>query len=277
MTEFETIQHTHAFQSKNTLKRQLNTLGIKPGDNIIVHSSLKSMGWIAGGAQAVVEALMETVAQNGTIVMPAQSADNSEPAYWMLPPVPEAWHELIRQSMPAYDPHLTHLRGMGKIADCFHRHPATIRSAHPAHSFMAWGKNAANWMGEHPIDDSFGMRSPLGKLYNADVKIVLIGVGYDSCTALHLSEYLAPGLATSPQGAAVKQHGKRIWATYDMADLDSDVFPELGEAFEKIHLEVGIEGMLGQASCKVVPMKPLVEFGVGWITERRLSETVTEE
>lgn len=126
MSELNTIRHTHTFQSTNTLQQQLHTLGIKTGDNIIVHSSLRSMGWIAGGTQAVVEALMETVTRTGTIVMPAQSADNSDPSYWRLPPVPEEWHESIRQSLPAYNPHLTNLRGMGKIAECFHRHPETI-------------------------------------------------------------------------------------------------------------------------------------------------------
>ncbi|WP_342513768.1 AAC(3) family N-acetyltransferase [Sporosarcina sp. FSL K6-1522] len=274
MSEFETMVQTQSFQSKETLKEQLTTLGIRPGDQLIVHSSLKSMGWIAGGAQAVVEALIETVTPKGTIVMPAQSADNSDPSYWMLPPVPEAWHEPIRQSIPAYDPHLTHLREMGKIADCFHRHPETIRSPHPAHSFIAWGRHAAQWMSKHPLADSFGMTSPLGQMLEADVKIVLIGVGYDSCTALHLSEYLAPGLTTSPQGAAIIQNGKRIWATYDMADLDSDIFPELGKAFEESHTEPTLDGKLGQATCKVIAMNPLITFGTQWMHEHRTRTTV---
>jgi aminoglycoside 3-N-acetyltransferase len=266
MSEFETILNTYAFQSKNTLKEQFSSLGINPGDEVIVHSSLKSMGWIAGGAQAVVEALMETITTQGTIVIPAQSADNSEPSYWMMPAVPEEWNEPIRQSITAFDPHLTHLRGMGKIAECFHRHPETTRSNHPTHSFMAWGKNSNEWMSEHPLDDSFGLGSPLGKMIDTDVKILMIGVGYDSCTALHLAEYLAPGLTHSPQGAAIMEDSKRIWATYNMADVDSDVFPQLGEAFEKEHPGNFTVGKLGQADCKVVPMKSLVDFGTRWMT-----------
>lgn len=271
MTEFEAIQQTHLFQSKETLKVQLNALGIKQGDHIIVHSSLRAMGWIAGGAQAVVEALIETVTSSGTIIMPAQSGDNSEPAYWMLPPVPQAWHEPIRQSIPAFDVHLTPLREMGKIADCFHRHPETIRSPHPAHSFIAWGKNAVDWMDEHPIGDSFGMSSPLGTMLGTDVKIVMIGVSYEACTALHLSEYLAPGLTASPQGAAIIQNGERIWATFEMADVDSEIFPELGRAFEDMNPDTVLNGNLGQAPCKIVLMKPLVEFGTEWVTDRRKS------
>ncbi|MBK3496642.1 AAC(3) family N-acetyltransferase [Viridibacillus sp. YIM B01967] len=265
MTEFDVIQKTNVFQSKDTLKVQLQELGINIGDSIIVHSSLSKMGWIAGAEQAVIEALLETVTITGTIVMPAQSAANSEPSYWALPPAPEPWHQAIRDSLPAYDPHLSPLRGMGKIAECFLRHPATIRSAHPAHSFMAWGLNAEEWMREHPIESSFGLASPLGKMMQHDMKILFIGVDYDSCTALHLSEYLADVQNKSPQGAAMMVDGRRQWVTFNMLDVDSDRFPEIGNAFEKDHSEHLYYGKLGQASARVITMKPLIEFGTAWL------------
>src|SRR5690606_39008061 len=139
MTELMSIFNTPEFQSKASLKRQLKELGIHKGDQIMVHSSLTSMGWISGGAQAFDEALTDTVTGSGTIVMSSQSADNADPVYWMEPPITENWHADLRDSLPAYDPHLTGLRGMGKSAECFHSHPSTIRSPHPSHSFMAWG------------------------------------------------------------------------------------------------------------------------------------------
>lgn len=267
MSEFDRVQETTSFQSVETLKQQLQTLGIQSGDSIMVHSSIKSMGWIAGGAKAVIDALMETITPEGTIVMAAQSAENSEPSNWMLPPVPKDWHEPIRQHMPAYDPHLTPLRGMGKIAECFHRHPKTIRSYHPVHSFMAWGKHAEKWMMEHPLEDSFGMGSPLGTFLNENVKILLIGVGYDSCTALHLSEHLLETKTYMNQGAAMLVDGERLWIEYQSVDGDSDRFPELGEAFEKTHADAFFVAKLGQADCRVIQMKPLVEFGTEWLKE----------
>lgn len=267
MTEFDIIVETKTFQSKETLIEQLKELGIQPGDSLMVHSSLKSIGWVAGGAQAVVEALVETITEEGTIIMPAQSADNSEPSYWMLPPVPEEWHQPIRDTWPAYDPHLTPLRGMGKIAECFHRHPKTIRSPHPAHSFMAWGKHAEEWMKVHPLEESFSDQSPLGKLVEADVKILLIGVGYDSCTALHLAEYRQDDLSTSPQGASMMIDGKRVWKTFDMVDVDSERFPQIGKDFEAAHPEAYVTGKLGIGDVKLVQMKPLVEFGTIWLKQ----------
>lgn len=261
MTELMTIMATKELQQKSKLKEQLQKLGIRAGDAIMVHSSLSAIGWVVGGAQAVVEALLETVTEKGTIVMPAQSADNSDPKYWMAPPVPEDWYQPIRDHYPAYDPHLSPLRGMGQIAECFHRHPETIRSMHPAHSFMAWGLHAADWMSEHPLEDSFGERSPLGKMMPAEVKIILIGVGFDSCTALHFAEFAQENRTTSPQGAAMMLGGKRVWQTYECVDTDSDMFPELAGAYPHSFAE----GQLGQAKTIIVPMRPLVEFGIQWL------------
>ncbi|WP_223640666.1 aminoglycoside N(3)-acetyltransferase [Planococcus sp. 4-30] len=267
MSELLNILNTPQFQSKETLKQQLQQLGIEAGDAVMVHSSLKSMGWIAGGAQAVVEALIETIMEAGTLIMPAQSADNSDPVYWMEPPVPENWHQPIREQLPAFDPHLSGMRGMGKIAECFHRHPATIRSPHPSHSFMAWGSQAAHWMSEQPIDDSFGKQSPLAKMMQAKVKILLIGVGFDSCTALHYAEFVQENRATSPQGAAILKDGKRVWQTYDCVEMDSDRFPEIAKAFPG---DIS-EGLLGQAQTRLVEMKPLVEFGIEWLRKHPAS------
>lgn len=265
MTELMSILNTPEFQSKGSLKRQLNELGIQKGNQIMVHSSLKSMGWIAGGAQAVVEALMETVTDSGTIVMPSQSADNSDPVYWMEPPIPENWHADLRRNLPAYDPHLTGLRGMGKIAECFHRHPSTIRSPHPSHSFMAWGADAAEWMRDHPVEDSFGEGSPLEKMMKAEVKILFIGAGFDSCTALHYAEFAQDDRTTSPQGAAIMLNGERVWQRFECVDMDSDRFPEIAKDFQG---DIRT-GKLGQAEVKLVYMRPLVEFGIEWLQKNK--------
>lgn len=261
MTELLSILNTPEFQSKETLKGQLTALGINPGDALLVHSSLKSMGWIAGGAQAVVEALMETITVEGTLIMPAQSTDNSEPSYWMNPPIPENWQQPLREELPAFDPHLTAMRGMGKIPETLHRHPETLRSPHPSHSFIAWGKHAAEWMSEQPIENSFGPGSPLGKMMESDVKILLIGTGFDSCTALHYAEFVQENRTTSPQGAAVMEDGKRQWIEFDCVDMDADRFPELAKEYPG---EI-TTGMLGQAEVKIVAMRPLVEFGIEWV------------
>lgn len=263
MHEFSLIVNTPEFQSKETLKRQLRTLGIQPGDHLIVHSSLRAMGWVSGGPQAVVEALIETITNKGTIVMPSQSPDNSDPYYWMAPPVPKEWHQSMREEMPAYDPNLTPLREMGKVAECLHRHPETIRSPHPAHSFIAWGNKAKEWMSEHPLEDSFGEGSPLGKMMKDEVKIILIGTDFDSCTALHFAEFAQETKKYMPQGSAMMINGKRVWKEYRWLDMNSDRFPKIAHDYPG---EM-IEGKLGQAKTYIVRMRPFVEFGIHWLKQ----------
>src|SRR5215207_6962478 len=67
----------------------LRDLGVAPGDLLLVHTSVKALGWIPGGAVAVVQALRDAVGADGTIVVPTQTAGNSDPSAWQHPPVPE--------------------------------------------------------------------------------------------------------------------------------------------------------------------------------------------
>lgn len=109
---------------------------------IIVHSSLSSIGWISCGAVAVVEALMKVVTEEGTIIMPTQSSDLSDPKHWSRPPVPEDWWQIIRDNVPAFDSRITPTRGMGEIVECFRTYPNVVRSNHPL-EFCCMGKTCS--------------------------------------------------------------------------------------------------------------------------------------
>ena len=83
---------------KADIKRKLKEIGLESGDNVIVHTSLKSMGYVCGGAQAVIEALIETVGENGTIMMPTQSWKNLDPETGVHGEVDEKDWPLIREN-----------------------------------------------------------------------------------------------------------------------------------------------------------------------------------
>ena len=109
-----------------SLIRDLRALGVRPGMFLILHCSLSAIGWVCGGPVAVIRAVQTALRSYGTLVMPTHSGDLSDPSLWENPPVPKTWWEKIRRTMPAYDPELTPVRGMGTVADCFRKQSSVV-------------------------------------------------------------------------------------------------------------------------------------------------------
>ena len=255
--------------SRSMVVAALRAAGVIDGSVVIVHASLSALGWVVGGGQAVVEALFEVVGSRGTIAMPAQSSYLSEPSRWQHPPVPEAWWQTIRDEMPAYDPHLTGVPTMGAVAEALLRHPASVRSAHPASSFMAHGPMAAEIVAMHDLGDAFGDTSPLARLYDLDARIVLLGVGHGNNTSLHLAESRTDWAARHriEHGAPVMVEGQRRWVTHDDVDHDADDFEACGAAFAATGGELRVA--LGAGEVVACDMRSFVDFGVGWLDANR--------
>ncbi|MCY1691590.1 AAC(3) family N-acetyltransferase [Exiguobacterium sp. SL14] len=106
---------TRNMVTKSQIKEALRELGVTPGMKLFVHTSLKQIGWIPGGVQALIEALQEVVTSEGLIMMLKQSTDNSDPKNWSQLAVPEEWWETIRREMLTYDPAKTVTRGIGRV------------------------------------------------------------------------------------------------------------------------------------------------------------------
>jgi aminoglycoside 3-N-acetyltransferase len=254
----------------DSLVADLRALGVPAGGTVIAHTAMSTLGWVCGAAQAVVEALISALGEHGTLVMPAFSAHLTDPAHWRHPPVPESWWPTIRASMPAFDARLTPTRQIGSVADTFLRAPGTLRSAHPHDSFAARGPAAASLLADHALEEGFGDRSPVGRLYAADASILLLGVAHGNNSSLHLAEHRArwPGRRIVEQGAPLTVDGRRRWVTFPALFYDSDDFARLGEDLER-ETTIVRTGAVGAATGRLMRMRPLVDYGVAWLERHR--------
>ncbi|MEU6124398.1 AAC(3) family N-acetyltransferase, partial [Streptomyces sp. NPDC047123] len=117
--------------TRDSLAKELHALGVRPGETLLAHTSMRALGWVSGGAVAVVQALLDALGPDGTLVVPAQSGENSDPAQWRNPPVPEEWWPRLRASLPAYDPLTTPTLGVGVVPEAVRTWPGGRRPAPP--------------------------------------------------------------------------------------------------------------------------------------------------
>ncbi|MFH9123579.1 AAC(3) family N-acetyltransferase, partial [Streptomyces globisporus] len=121
-----------------------------------------------------------------------------------------------------------------------------------------------------PPDCHLGEDSPLARLYEADARILLLGTGYATCTAFHLGEYRMPGPPRRSYRCVVASRGVRRWWEYEDVALDDGDFAALGAAFEEAAAEGDVRvGRVGAAECRLVRLRPAVDFATAWLTEHR--------
>lgn len=159
------------------LVRGLRDMGILPGDSLFVHSSLRSIGYVEGGAETVIQALQEAVGRNGTLVIPT---------YYMPGGTIHGTCELNDYVFDVQK-HGTH---MGRIPEVFLKTKGIFRSIHPTHSVSAWGRHARYLTESHHRAPSvFGEGSPWQRILEiSDAKVLGLGISMGPVTFYHVLE-----------------------------------------------------------------------------------------
>jgi aminoglycoside 3-N-acetyltransferase len=223
-------------------------LGLKPGMIVMVHSSLGQVGWTEGGPITVIEALLDTLGPQGTLVMPAESPQLAEPT-----------------SHDAFDP-LTTPTTMGAIPEAFRSYPGTRRSHHPLVSVCANGRRAYEITAQHALEFCEGRATPFEKLYELDAWTLLLGVGFNRCTSLHYAESLVPNRRTMISRLPMIENGVRVWVEkLDMASDNGTHFPIVGQRFVA-HGQVR-NGRVGGAAALLFRTRALVDFAERYFCE----------
>lgn len=246
----------------DSLVADLHELGVEPGDTLLAHAAMSSLGWVAGGAPAVVDALREAVTAAGTLVMPTHSTQNADPSDWENPPLPADWIAPVKDALPPYRPAVTPANRVGAVPECFRTYPDAIRSRHPTLSFAAWGADAEAVVADHPYDDPMGEGSPLATVYDLDGRVLRLGT--DANTSLHLAESRAAARSDDPwprveNGAPVLVDGEREWLTFaELGDTAAD-FRATEAAFDDA--TGGLRrGPVGAAEATLCSQRNLVDF-----------------
>ena len=226
--------------TRSRIVKDLQVLGIKRGDILAVHSSLKSMGYVDGGAETVIAALKEAVGPSGTIIMPVFSK-----------PV---------DIFVARDECCT----TGTVPETFRKSNGTLRSLHPTHSVAAWGKHAHDIVREHQLLQALGVNSPFHRLAKHGGKVLMVGVPYTRASIVHVAESIAkvpyqnvfyPGYKRETM--VIAANGKRFKYTPVDNPGDSSAFGVVEELLKSEGKLV--QGKIGEASCTIALGKDILK------------------
>ncbi|MEU6200041.1 AAC(3) family N-acetyltransferase [Streptomyces sp. NPDC047061] len=253
----------------NSLARSLVDLGVRPGATVLVHVSLRRVG---AGPEAFLAALLDVLGPEGTVVVPAFTAGNSDTSPDYLDRTRGMTHRqrvLHRALMPPFERDRTPSERMGAFAEAVRRAQGAVRSAHPQTSFAALGARSGELMGRHDEECHLGERSPLARLERAGAYVLLLGVGYEVCTAFHLGEYRVPHPPRRLYRCVVLRGGVRTWMSYEDVALDDRDFGILGSEFEAGGTTVVARGRFGDAQAVLFPLAQAVEFAVSWLAGNR--------
>ncbi|MFF2142884.1 aminoglycoside N(3)-acetyltransferase [Kitasatospora sp. NPDC058190] len=239
-------------------------VGVREGMALIVHSSLSSLGRVEGGAQAVVASLREAVGPGGTVAAPAFTTGTvCDPAPEQTGvPTPEVAE--LRAAVPLFHPDLP--SRMGAVAEALRALPESLRSTHPQASVAAVGAHAREVTARRSLGFAVGRESPFGALHDLDGYVLLIGVGHNRNTFLHYAETFVPNRRLKLRRFPMAIQGERVWIeTLDVGNDNDTHFPVVGREFEE---QAGIrEVLVGNAPCRLVPVRELIPFAVRRLTE----------
>lgn len=205
--------------SREELSQAFRRLGVRPGDTIMLHASVRAVGEVAGGPDRIHLALKDALTADGTLMMYA-----SCPAYYDEVGrghlTPDQERELLGK-LPAFDPFTARAqRENGALVELLRTWPGSLVNAHVAR-FVAWGRHAAHLTAAGPWNYAFGRGSALERLLELDGRIVLLGCDHDTVTFLHYAEHVVdvPDKRVARFKVPVEENGVRVWR--DMEEVDT--------------------------------------------------------
>ena len=222
---------------RSVLVDQLHALGVQPGGVLLVHSSYRAIRPIEGGPQGVVDALLSAVGPSGTVVMPSWSGDDDHP----------------------FEPTAASSPDLGVIADTFWRQPGAVRTNHPF-TFAALGPQAERVTSDPLPMPPHRLESAVGRVWELDGQVLLLGVGHDSNTTIHLAEVLGGAPYRVPKHITHLVDGRAVRIEYGENDHCCQRFTLADEWLRARGLQR--EGPVGHGQARLVRSRDVVDVVV---------------
>jgi aminoglycoside 3-N-acetyltransferase len=248
---------------------------------------MSALGWVAGGSETTVRALLDTLGPDGTLVAYAGWEDDT----YDLATLPPAWRAAIEAEAAPFRPAVSEAaRDHGRLPERIRTWPGALRSRHPEANIVAFGRRAAWLVADHPWDDPYGPGSPLAKLVEANGQVLLLGAPLETLTLLHHAEAMAraePKLHVVYR-MPVEEDGIVVWRTFHDIDTSEGAFPYETVAEEVIATPgvlpgedpfaaiahqalvagIGSSGAAGYGTAHLFPATELHAFAVAWLETR---------
>ena len=254
--------------SRDDLARHARALGIRAGDLLMVHASVRAVGAVAGGPDQIHLALKDAVGDAGSLLMYASCPEHyDEIGRGVHPPDVEA---ALREKLPAFDPSTARsARDNGALVELLRTWPGTVANAHVVR-LVCRGPHASPLFDGQPWDDAYGVGSPLGRFPARGGRILLLGSDHDQVTFLHHAEHLVdvPGKRVVRYEVPWLVEGQRVWRACEEFDTSQpaheawpeDVFRQITDAFLRRTENAG--GRIGDAACHLLDAQPLLDFAL---------------
>jgi len=257
--------------ARSKLARDLISLGLGTGDLVMLHASVKAVGWIVGGPDVIIQAILDVIGPEGTLMMYV----GWEEAPYLTIALEEGRGEAYLAECPAFDPERSRAnRKWSILTEYLRTWPGARRSDHPEASVVAVGAKAAWLTKDHPLNYPYGPGSPFAKLCEAGGKVLLLGSPLNAVTVLHYAETIAeiPDKRIVRYRMPILREGKRVWVEIEDIDTGAGIVEghSNGEYFAEIVREYlssgkGRWGTVGAAPSYLFDAAELVRFAVRWL------------
>jgi aminoglycoside N3'-acetyltransferase len=220
--------------SRAEITAQLRALGVAEGGVLLVHTSFRAVRPVEGGPLGLIAALRDALGRGGTLVMPSWTGDDETP----------------------FDPLTTPAaQDLGIVADLFWRQPGVLRSHH-AHAFAAVGPDAARILADPLPLPPHIPASPVGRVHDLDGQVLLLGVGHDANTSIHLAELLAGVRYRIPRHLTVLEDGRPVRVAFAENDHCCERFALADDWLRTRGLQA--EGRVGHAHARLMRARDVV-------------------